>query len=387
MSRESMEAGRDLLVDQARLESISLSSPSPIKRMAKRLVYRLFRWQARAALAEQNRVNAALKSQLDRLMLDQAETRRKLEQLANRLGHGQYESTFDYMGFENQFRGSEESIKEKQRAYLDILRDHGPVADIGCGRGEFLKLLRENQIEGVGVDMNPVAVAYCVEQGLAAVQDDARSFLSKAPDASLGGIIMNQVVEHIPFPEIVEIVSLAYLKLRDGGCFIVETINPQSLIVFTESYSLDPSHLRMIHPYTMKYLMEQMAFAEVSIQYKSPVDASMHLKPIVAVPPVLPAEPAAVPVEDAAALPAEPATAGEPDDVETASLESADAKDQAELNPPGPHAAVSLDPEAIHSYEILNGLVYGHREYAVIGYKRLEPMPAPSAGDGDGELI
>lgn len=39
-----------------------------------------------------------------------------------------------YLGFEDVFRGSEDEIRDRQRAYLPLLRGNGPVLDVGCGR-------------------------------------------------------------------------------------------------------------------------------------------------------------------------------------------------------------------------------------------------------------
>ena len=52
-----------------------------------------------------------------------------------------------YDAFEDIFRGPEHFIRDRQRRYLDLLGDREPVLDIGCGRGEFLDLLRERGLE------------------------------------------------------------------------------------------------------------------------------------------------------------------------------------------------------------------------------------------------
>ena len=49
---------------------------------------------------------------------------------------------FDYVRFEERFRGSEEYVAENQQRYLKICGGHSPVVDIGCGRGELLGLFQ-----------------------------------------------------------------------------------------------------------------------------------------------------------------------------------------------------------------------------------------------------
>src|SRR4029450_8973125 len=66
------------------------------------------------------------------------------------------DSEYKYFHFEENFRGSREEIKEKFRGYVPYFQrgDSGPVVDLGCGRGEFLELLKENSIPAIGVDSN-----------------------------------------------------------------------------------------------------------------------------------------------------------------------------------------------------------------------------------------
>ena len=62
------------------------------------------------------------------------------------------DSEIDYFAFENAFRGSEEEIMNRQRRYIEYFRmDSGAkVLDIGCGRGEFLELMRNEGIFAYG---------------------------------------------------------------------------------------------------------------------------------------------------------------------------------------------------------------------------------------------
>src|SRR2546421_7355315 len=104
----------------------------------------------------------------------------------------------DYFAFESRMRGRTEDIRERQRVYLDDFREAGPVLDIGCGRGEFLTLLREAGVEARGIDSDADMVAYARGDGLDVEQADLVEYLQRLDDGSLGGIFMGQVVEHLP---------------------------------------------------------------------------------------------------------------------------------------------------------------------------------------------
>ena len=70
-----------------------------------------------------------------------------------------------YRGFEDLFRGPEEMIRERQTVYVPLVEEYAPVLDAGCGRGEFLDLLRDAGIEARGVDLDPGMVSRCREKG------------------------------------------------------------------------------------------------------------------------------------------------------------------------------------------------------------------------------
>ena len=92
-----------------------------------------------------------------------------------------------YVGFEDVFRGRHDDIVERQRSYLPYFEGATDVLDLGCGRGEFLELLRERGIAARGIDTNAEMVARCVERGLAVTRSDALSHLRALPEASVGG--------------------------------------------------------------------------------------------------------------------------------------------------------------------------------------------------------
>jgi O-antigen chain-terminating methyltransferase len=163
-------------------------------------------------------------------------------------------------------RGSVEEIRERQRVYLDDFRGQRPVLDIGCGRGEFVALLREAGIDARGIDADADMVAYANGEGLPVEQADAVEYLNGLGDASLGGIFMAQVVEHLPPPTLVRLLELAATKLNRGGLLVAETINPLSPIAL-RNYFADLTHAQPLVPETLELLARQGGFAETEVRY------------------------------------------------------------------------------------------------------------------------
>lgn len=171
--------------------------------------------------------------------------------------------SIDYFDFEDHFRGSRELIKERQKQYIPYYLDRKNVIDLGCGRGEFLELLNENEINCIGVDAYPEVIDFCRNINLKVVQDDAIEYLKKQD--SVDGIFAGQLIEHMTHDRIIELCNLAYSKLQVGSYLIFETPNPMSLSIFSHAFYIDPSHEKPVHPYTVKYYLEKSGFKEIEI--------------------------------------------------------------------------------------------------------------------------
>jgi O-antigen chain-terminating methyltransferase len=163
-------------------------------------------------------------------------------------------------------RGSTEDVRERQRVYVDDFREKAPVLDAGCGRGEFLSLLREAGVEARGVDADREMVAFARGEGLDVTEGDAIAQLERLDDGSLGGIFAAQFVEHLPPSTLLRFLQLAAAKLRPGGLLVAETINPLSLVALGH-YFADPTHVQPLVPQTLDLLARQAGFERTEIRF------------------------------------------------------------------------------------------------------------------------
>jgi len=181
----------------------------------------------------------------------------------------------DYWHFQSKFRGPEEYVRKNQQFYLSCFAGREVVLDLGCGRGEFLELMREHGVAARGVDSNAEFVALCRSKGLDVEQGDLFSALDALPDKSLDGLFCSQVVEHLPPQRVPELIGLAASKLRTGGVLAVETPNPECLAIFATHFYLDPTHTRPIPPPLLAFYFEEAGFGRLSIQRFAPAAESM----------------------------------------------------------------------------------------------------------------
>jgi len=184
---------------------------------------------------------------------------------------------FDYYWFESIHRGDRELIKRRLKPYVQVFNGCRNVLDIGCGWGEFLELLKEKGIGAYGIDIEGDAVRYCRENGLDAKEAEAIEHLSSLPRESLDGVMLSQVAEHLTPSELIELLGLAHSKMKPKSPIVIETPNPQCLLIFASFFYADLSHVQPIHPETMRFLLQSAGFQEIEINFTNPVPRDQRL--------------------------------------------------------------------------------------------------------------
>ena len=178
----------------------------------------------------------------------------------------------DYRAFQLRFRGDEAEITRRLRAHVARFEAApGPVVDLGCGRGEFLELLKTAGNEAIGIEINAADVKSCIERGLQAECADLFDWLEAQQEGSLGGVFLAQVIEHIPPPDWSRLTDLAASRLASGGRLVIETINPESLFALVRAYVIDPTHTRPVHPQLLSFMAHRSGLTNIEIVHQANV--------------------------------------------------------------------------------------------------------------------
>lgn len=175
---------------------------------------------------------------------------------------------FNFARFEEYVRG--EGVADHFSMYLPYFKERGRVLDIGCGTGTFLTLLRDNNIGAYGVDIDRRNIDACKAKGLEAVQADAVAHLDSLEKGSIDGLIAAQLIEHLEFATLVQLLRQSFLKLKPGSPIILETVNTTCLTIYSGSFFADPTHIKPVHPVTLSFALEQIGFEKIKREYIHP---------------------------------------------------------------------------------------------------------------------
>ena len=191
-----------------------------------------------------------------------------------------------YRAFEDRYRGSREEIKSRLRVYLPFivplyaLYQPASAVDMGCGRGEWLELLQGSGFDAQGIDLDDGMLATCRELGLKVQMCDAIGFLKGLPQASQVVVSGFHFVEHISFSDLQALVQEAFRVLKPAGLLILETPNPENIVVASANFYLDPTHIRPIPPQLLSFLPEYYGFKRVNImRLQEPASLANQTKP------------------------------------------------------------------------------------------------------------
>jgi SAM-dependent methyltransferase len=181
-----------------------------------------------------------------------------------------------YASFEDRFRGTRADIRQRQTIYIPLVRQaqagssDSPVVDLGCGRGEWLELLRDEGLIARGVDLNRVFLASCREMALDVTEQDAVAFLSNIKSDSVGAVTAFHLVEHLPHKRLIALFDEALRVLKPSGIVIFETPNPENLLVGACNFYTDFTHINPLPPEPLRFLLEARGFVTTEIKRVHP---------------------------------------------------------------------------------------------------------------------
>lgn len=154
---------------------------------------------------------------------------------------------------------------------LDLVpADRRRVLEVGCANGRFASLIKQRQPAEVwGIELDAEAAQAARERVDRVFQGDVHTILPGLPDSHFDCIICNDVLEHLPDPEVV--VSALAAKLAPGGLVIASIPNVRYLPVLYELLAwrdfkyrdwgvLDRTHLRFFTRKSIRRMFREAGY-------------------------------------------------------------------------------------------------------------------------------
>jgi SAM-dependent methyltransferase len=182
-----------------------------------------------------------------------------------------------YVAFEEANRGTREAISAKLAVYENWLTtvpanagETYQIVDLGCGRGEWMEYVTQRGLRAIGIDANRQMVDACLERGFDARCVDALTFLRSLPTGSVAAVTGFHIIEHLPFDYLFALVQESYRVVVEGGSVLVETPNPENVLVGSHTFYHDFTHRNPVTPSAISFLLKYHGFDAIDIIRSSP---------------------------------------------------------------------------------------------------------------------
>lgn len=168
-----------------------------------------------------------------------------------------------------------ENQRRIQSHYMPYFEQCSRVVDLACGDADFVGMLVERGTEVVGVDSDDKAFVAAQAAGLPVVKQDVFEWLAEQPDASFDGVFSAHLIEHLPYPKVIELIEQSYRILQPGGIIVLATPNARSLFSHLEMFYTHFGHITFYHPRLVSFFLDRAGFVEAqfgeNLQTASPL--------------------------------------------------------------------------------------------------------------------
>lgn len=95
-------------------------------------------------------------------------------------------------------------MRSELKIIAKLIKNNSKILDVGCGSGELLKYLKENNNSSArGIEINPTLVSKALAKGLAVIQGDADNDIKNYPTNSFDYAILSQTLQATKRPDFI----------------------------------------------------------------------------------------------------------------------------------------------------------------------------------------
>lgn len=154
-------------------------------------------------------------------------------------------------------------VELRRRQYSHLIKDYHlegkKILEVGCGRGEFLSVLKEFPVEAFGIEQKSDLVEIARENGLAVVQSFAENEETIIENGPFHAFLSFNFLEHQPDPN--GMLRAIYNNLEDNGVGLITVPSFEYIMEHDGFYELIRDHLAYYTFDTLRQLVERNGFS------------------------------------------------------------------------------------------------------------------------------
>jgi 2-polyprenyl-3-methyl-5-hydroxy-6-metoxy-1,4-benzoquinol methylase len=178
----------------------------------------------------------------------------------------QRESNFQYSDYESFVRLKDPQVLAGHRKHLSYFVRYFQgckrVLDLACGEGIFLDLLRESNIQCMGVEADSAVIRLGKSRGHTIVENGVIEFLESNTE-QFDGVFCSHLIEHLPFECVLGLIQGVSKCTSAGGVFVLAFPNPRALRTHLHQFWVDPQHVRFYDSSLIKGILHWSGFQVV----------------------------------------------------------------------------------------------------------------------------
>lgn len=161
---------------------------------------------------------------------------------------------FTYHDYENAIRDLD-AVNKHLALFRSYFKGCNKILDIGCGEGLFLKHLKEEDIEGVGIEYDPDIARDVQGKGFRVYTGSVVNIWPQLNE-TFDGAFCSHLIEHLPFENVIDLVEGLSTKIKPRAKVVFAWPNPGSLEMQLFHFWRDPEHVRYYDQYLIAGLFE-----------------------------------------------------------------------------------------------------------------------------------
>lgn len=158
------------------------------------------------------------------------------------------------------------------------------ILEVGCGRGEFLRLWKDFDVRAVGIEYDTDLVNTARKEGLEVYKAFANNEQDELPEAPFDAFVQFNFLEHQPAPN--GMLRSIYANLTDDGVGLVTVPSLEYILKYDGYYELIRDHLAYYSIGALRFLFEKNGFEvldsktvnrdthAIMVRKRQPVDVS-----------------------------------------------------------------------------------------------------------------